>query len=94
MAEVIRSSASTGTVLIRDDSGSYQVLQGDDCLASTSVLSLAEIEYQEAVVRAGGNARERLAKERAYFDAEAGRAEAARAKHANATKKGGGGRRF
>lgn len=88
---VIRASKATGVVLGQVGSGQYVVLADQERFVETSVLSLAEIVFEEAVDERMAASRERMFRERAHYDIQALRSEAFRQKRAKATRKGGKG---
>ena len=88
---VVRASKATGVVLGQVGSGEYVVLADQERLVETSVLSLAEIVFDEAVDERMAASRERMSRERAHYDIQALRSEAFRQKRAKATRKGGKG---
>lgn len=79
-------------VELRQDEEWFTVIRDGDELVRTRVLTLAELEYAEAV-EAADPKREARAKERAFYDMQRSRSESFARRAASARKSGGKGGR-
>lgn len=79
-------------VELHDEDGVLIVKQGDDELVRTRVQTLANVVFDDAADEADP-ARERRAKERAYYDMQRSRSESFARRASNARKTGGKGGR-
>lgn len=89
---VIREHTRSGVQLVQLDDGKFAVIAGDQVLVETSVESLADLTYEDAVSERDP-AKEIRARERAHYDMQAMRSESFARRAANARKTGGKGGR-
>jgi hypothetical protein len=91
MAEVMRSSKDDVVQLTKGADGRYTVVASGAAIINTSVLSAAELIYDEEVDRRKSRSREIMAKERAHSDMRAMMSESSLHRGLQARKKGGKG---
>jgi hypothetical protein len=92
VAEVIRSTQDATIRLVKEVNGRYVVIASGQTVIETSVLSAAEIFYDEEVDRSKSKSREILKRERADADARAILSDSSARRGLEARRKGGKGR--
>lgn len=92
MSDVIRTTRDETIQLLKKASGRYVVMAAGEVVIETSVLSAAEIFYEEEVEKTKANSRELLRRERAHADVRAILSDSSSRRGLEARRKGGKGR--